>query len=51
MDSTQSLKSTKKIQEALRKIAYGLIDNTGIDVEKTMIFVHSLITIEEEKQR
>ncbi|XP_063423263.1 small subunit processome component 20 homolog isoform X1 [Mytilus trossulus] len=51
LDSTQSLKCTKKIQEALRKISLGLIDNAGMDVEKTMIFVHSLITSQEEKPR
>ncbi|XP_034333284.2 small subunit processome component 20 homolog [Magallana gigas] len=42
--STHSHTIARKVQEVLKKVVTGLLDNPGLDTESLMIFTHGLIT-------
>ncbi|XP_061192168.1 small subunit processome component 20 homolog [Saccostrea echinata] len=44
LDSTHSHTIARKVQEVLKKVVTGLLDNPGLDTESLMIFTHGLIT-------
>ncbi|KAJ8314703.1 hypothetical protein KUTeg_006853 [Tegillarca granosa] len=44
LDSTRSHQVAKKVQEVMKKITAGLIDNANIDIETLLVFIHGLIS-------
>ncbi|XP_062575188.1 small subunit processome component 20 homolog [Saccostrea cucullata] len=44
LDTTHSHTIARKVQEVLKKVVTGLLDNPGLDTESLMIFTHGLIT-------
>ena len=42
--STHSHTIARKVQEVLKKVVTGLLDNPALDTESLMIFTHGLIT-------
>ena len=44
LDSTHSHKSAKKVQDIMKRIVIGLMENTAITVETLLIFIHGLTT-------
>ncbi|KAJ3414834.1 U3 snoRNP protein [Chytridiales sp. JEL 0842] len=44
MLETASLKTTRKIDESLHRVAQGLMRNEAIEVQEAMVFIHGLMT-------
>ena len=44
LDSTHSHKAAKKVQDIMKRIVIGLMENTAITVETLLIFIHGLTT-------
>ncbi|CAH1799075.1 unnamed protein product [Owenia fusiformis] len=55
LESSMSHKNTKKLIEVLRRVSIGLVENTGLTIEKMLIFSHGLtqdaLPIITEKQK
>ena len=42
LESTHSHKVAVKVQDVLRKVSHGLMENKSIPIETMMIFIHTL---------
>ena len=43
LDSSHSHKVVKRVQEVLRRLTYGLLDNSGMPVQDMLVFIYGLV--------